>query len=99
MVSISEIVGYDSTTGSFLFVETFRWDPVTDTFEFTGRDNSYLMEYKLAPRMGIPLHKKRRIYLEIDRRARIFKNLADKGIKDFYEFLEVLAKAQKEGTL
>jgi flagellar protein FlaI len=97
MVSINEIIGYESTTGSFMFVETFRWDPINDVFEFTGKDNSYMLEYKIAPKMGIPLHKKRRIYMELERRAKIFEKMNKQGINDFYEVLKVLAKAQREG--
>jgi archaeal flagellar protein FlaI len=97
MVSINEIIGFDPATQSFMFVEVFRWDPITDTFQFSGENNSYLLEYKIAPKLGIPPHKKRRIYAEVDRRAKIFEKLKSEGVKDFYEFLKVLAKAQREG--
>jgi len=97
MISICEIVGYDSVTQSFLFVEVFRWDSITDTFEFTGNNNSYLLEYKIAPKLGIPLHQKRRIYAMIERRAKILEKLQKQGVKGFYDLLQVLAKAQKEG--
>jgi len=36
VLSINEIVGFDPQTQSFSFVEVFRWNPVNDTFEFTG---------------------------------------------------------------
>jgi flagellar protein FlaI len=97
MVSINEIVGYDPIAGSFTFIEAFKWDPVTDTFQFTGHDNSYLMEYKIAPKLSIPAHKKRRIYVEIERRAKILEKLSKQGVTDFYELLKVLSKAQREG--
>lgn len=98
MISINEIVGYDPITQSFLFVETFRWDPITDTFLFTGENNSYLLEYKIGPKLGIPAHKKQRIYAQIDRRAKILEKLhKQEGIRGFYDLLEVLAKAQREG--
>lgn len=97
MTSINEIVGYDPVTQSFSFVEVFRWDPVTDTFLFTGDGNSYLLEYKIAPKLGIPPHKKRRIYSEVERRAKILDKLDQQGVKNFYDLLKVLAKAQREG--
>jgi flagellar protein FlaI len=97
MISICEIVGYDAVTQSFLFVEIFRWDSITDTFEFTGNNNSYLLEYKIAPKLGIPLHQKRRVYALIERRAKILEKLQKQGVKGFYDLLQVLAKAQKEG--
>jgi flagellar protein FlaI len=97
MTSINEIVGYDPVSQSFSFVEAFQWDPVTDTFRFTGDGNSFLLEYKIAPKLGIPPSKKRRVYAEVDRRAKIFQKLHEQGIKDFYELLSVMAKAQREG--
>jgi archaeal flagellar protein FlaI len=97
MLSISEIVGFDSTTQSYLFVESFRWDSITDTFQFTGENNSYLLEYKIAPKLGIPPHKKRQIYARVERRAKILQKLGKQGVKNFYDLLNVLSKAQKEG--
>lgn len=97
MVSVNEIVGYDPIAESFTFIETFKWDPMTDTFDFTGSDNSYLMEYKIAPKLAIPVHKKRRIYAEIERRSKILEKLDKQGVKDFYELLKVLSKAKTEG--
>jgi flagellar protein FlaI len=97
MVSINEIVGYDPISQSFSFVEAFKWDSSNDSFYFSGDGNSYLLEYKIAPKLGIPLHKKRRIYAEIERRAKILERLNSQGVKNFYELLSVLAKAQREG--
>jgi flagellar protein FlaI len=97
MITVSEIVGYDSVTQSYLFVEIFQWDPATDTFKFTGENNSYLLEYKIGPKLGIPIHKKRRIYAEIERRAKILEKLNKQGVKNFYDLLKVLAKAQSDG--
>jgi flagellar protein FlaI len=97
MVSVNEIVGYDPISQSFSFVEAFRWDSTNDSFHFSGDGNSYLLEYKIAPKLGIPLHKKRRIYAEIERRAKILERLNSQGVKNFYELLGVLAKAQREG--
>ena len=76
----------------------FRWDPVKDVFEFTGDMNSYLLEYKIAPMLGIPPTKKRQIYSLLKRRARILERLNDNGIEDYYEFYKVISKAQKEGV-
>jgi len=97
MVSISEIVGYDPIAQSFSFIEIFQWDSSTDTFLFTGDGNSYLLEYKIAPKLGIPIHKKRRIYNELERKAKILERLNTQGVKNFYELLTVLAKAQRDG--
>lgn len=95
--SISEIVGYDSTTNTFSYVEVFRWSPVTDTFDFVGKRNSYLLEDKIALKRGIPPDKKMQVYSLVERRARILEKLhKEKGVRDFYELLKVLARAQEE---
>jgi flagellar protein FlaI len=95
--SISEIVGYDSVTNTFSYVEVFRWNPVTDTFDFVGKRNSYLLEDKIAIKRGIPPDKKMQVYSLVERRARILEKLhKEKGVRDFYELLKVLARAQQE---
>jgi len=95
--SISEIVGYDSVSNTFSYVEVFRWDPVRDVFEFVGKRNSYLLEDKIAIKRGIPPDKKSQIYSLVERRARILERLhKEKGVSNFYELLKVLAKAQQE---
>ncbi len=96
-LSISELVGYESESDSFSFVEVFRWDAVTDTFEFIGNMNSYLLEQRIAVKRGIPDHKKRQIYAELERRVRILRRLHEQKVTGFYELLAVLAKAQREG--
>ncbi len=98
MLSIAEIVGYDPSTQSFSFVEVFHWVPSEDKFMFFGEGNSYLLERKIAIKMGIPPEKARRIYAEVDRRAKILEKLhKEQGVTGFYELLQVLAKAQREG--
>ncbi len=95
--SISEIVGYDPTTSSFSYVEVFHWNADTDTFDFIGKRNSYLLEDKIAIKRGLPPDKKMQIYNLVDRRAKILEKLhKEKGIKDFYELLTVLGRAQQE---
>ena len=98
MLSIAEIVGYDPSTQSFSFVEVFHWVPSEDKFMFFGEGNSYLLERKIAIKMGIAPEKARRIYAEVERRAKILEKLhKEQGVTGFYELLQVLAKAQREG--
>jgi archaeal flagellar protein FlaI len=98
ITGISEIVSYDPVLEAFSFIESFKWNQENDTFEFTGYMTSFILENKIAPKLGIPDHKKQRVYVELERRAKILEKLhKEKGIKGFYEVLEVLSKAQKEG--
>ena len=100
VTSVDEIIGYDSPTESFDIVKSFRWDSETDKIDFTGRMTSFLLEHKIATRIGIPSSKKSRIYGEVDRRANIFAKLhQEKKVTNFYEVLDILAKAQREGLL
>lgn len=100
VMSINEIIGYDPISQSFSFLEAFRWNPATDTFEFPGYMNSYLLEQIIALKRGIPPHKRKSIYNEVERRARIFEKLhKEKGITDFHEFFQVLGEARRQGLL
>jgi flagellar protein FlaI len=98
ITGISEVVGYDPFLDSFAFVESFRWNQENDAFEFPGYMTSYILEYRVAPIIGIMHHKRQRVYAELDRRARILETLhREQGIVGFYEVLDVLARAQSEG--
>ncbi|MCL4393800.1 MAG: type II/IV secretion system ATPase subunit [Chloroflexi bacterium] len=100
VTSINEIVGYDPTTESFSFIEAFRWNPASDTFEFPGFMNSYIMEEKIALRRGIPPFKRKVIYTELKRRAKILQRLhVDRKLKDFYDVFQVLAEAHRQKLL
>jgi len=98
ITGISEIVNYDAALESFSFVESFKWNQEKDFFEFTGYMTSYILEQKIAPKLGIPEHKKQKIYAELERRALILEKLhKERGVRGFYEVLEVINKAQQEG--
>lgn len=100
VLSINEIIGYDPVSETFSFLEAFRWNPATDTFDFPGYMNSYLMEQHIAIRRGIPPHKRKAIYDEVKRRARIFEKLhREKGVTDFYEFFQILSEARRQNLL
>jgi flagellar protein FlaI len=60
--------------------------------------SSYVLDELIAPKLGIPPHKKQRVYAEVERRAIILQKLhKERGVKGFYEVLDVLNKAQQEG--
>jgi flagellar protein FlaI len=99
ILSVNELVGYDKATDSFSFVEVFRWNSHDDSFEFTGNMNSYLLENKVAPARGLSPQNKRLIYQELERRAALFRRLAEQGTNDFYELYRVLSQAQREGLI
>jgi flagellar protein FlaI len=100
VTSISEIIGYDPVDQAFSYIESFRWNPANDTFEFPGYMNSFLLEERIAPRRGLPPFKKKAIYTELKRRAKIFERLhRDRKVADFYDVFQVLAEAHKQKLL
>jgi flagellar protein FlaI len=75
----------------------FRWNSVTDTFEFTGYMNSYLLEEVISLKIGLPPTRKREIYDEMARRAEILSKFNEQGVTDFQNVYQTLAKAYREG--
>ncbi len=99
ITEISEMIGYDPYSEGVNFISAFTWDPVTDTFNFTANKNSYLLEHKIAPRKGIPPNRTRRIYKEIEKRAKILKKLAESGVTNFYDLFAMMSKLENEGVI
>jgi flagellar protein FlaI len=97
LTSINEIVSYDSVGDTFSFIETFNWNPLDDTFLFRGFQNSYLLEYKIAPRRGFPEEKRRQVYKILKQRADVLQRIHKQGKTDFYEVYGILSKAYREG--
>ena len=97
ITSINEIINYDSVSDTFSFIESFVWNPVTDTFDFRGHMNSYLLEYKLAPKRGLPEDKRRQIYATVKQRANVLKRIHEQKITNFYDIYAMLSKAYREG--
>ena len=97
VLSINEIVEYDTETNSFGFIEVFRWNPANDTFEFPGYMNTNLLERVVSMKRGIPPHNSRQIYNDIEDRAAILRKLHERGITNFYELHNVLSQAYREG--
>jgi flagellar protein FlaI len=91
ITSVSEIIGYDPYTETFNFIEVFKWNPVNDTIDFTGNMNSYLLERVIAPKKGIPAGNVRKIYKELEKRAKILKKI--------HELFGVIAKMESEGVV
>jgi len=100
VLSVNEIVDYDTRSDSFSYVTVFRWRSDDDTFEFPGENNSYVLEEKLAKRRNLPESRKRDIYLELHKRAKILERLHKKGgIDGFHQLFKVLTEARKQGLI
>jgi flagellar protein FlaI len=99
MLSINELVGYNPETQGFSFVAMFVWDPVTDTFQWTGKGSSYLLENKIAMMLGIPENRRGEIYNEVEKRARILERLHKAGYTGFWDLYFMMTKVKKQGLL
>jgi len=99
MISVNELVGYNPETQGFTFVEMFGWEPVTDTFTWSGRGSSYLLENKIATMLGMPENKKSEIYLEVEKRAKILERLHKAGYVKFWDLFNMITKVKKQGLL
>ena len=97
VLSLNEIIEYSPDTNSFGFIEVFRWDPATDTFEYPGYMNTNILEHVVGVRRGIPPHNSRQIYQELEDRANILRSLKERNVGNFYELHAVLSQAYREG--
>jgi flagellar protein FlaI len=99
ILSVNEIIAYDSASDSFSFIETYRWNAHNDTFEATGNMNSYLLENKIAPKRGIDPQNKRLIYDEVNKRARLFERLLKANRTNFFDLYKAFSQAQRQGLI
>ncbi len=99
MISCNELVGFNPETQGFTFVEMFSWEPVTDTFTWSGKGSSYLLENKIATMLGMPDSKKSEIYLEVEKRAKILERLHKAGYTKFWDLFHMMTKIKKQGLL
>jgi archaeal flagellar protein FlaI len=99
MISCNELVGYNAETQGFTFVQMFTWEPVSDTFVWTGKGSSYLLENKIATMLGIPENRKSEIYLEVEKRAKILERLHKAGYTKFWDLFHMMTKIKKQGLL
>lgn len=100
IVSVNEIVDYDSASNTFSFITAFRWRAEDDTFEFPGDMNSFVLEQKVAAKRGLPENKRRSIYTDLRKRALILEKIHKKGgATSFDKLFEVISEAYKQGLL
>lgn len=100
IVSVNEIVDYDSASNTFSFITAFRWRAEDDVFEFPGDMNSFVLEQKVAAKRGLPESKRRSIYSDLRKRAVILEKIHKRGgATSFDKLFEVISEAYKQGLL
>lgn len=93
VIEVEEIEGYSRRLKSPVTRQVFRWDPVQDKFEFSGRNNSYVLESLVAPRLG--LADPREIYAELERRRLVLEELVRSAQFDYDKVIEETSKARR----
>jgi flagellar protein FlaI len=93
VMEVEEIEGYSRRLKSPITRQVFRWDPVQDKHEFSGRNNSYVLENLVAPRLG--LWDPRQVYVELERRAAILQDLVSRAQFDYDATIQAINEARQ----
>lgn len=97
VLSINEIVGYNSGSDSVMFIPIFTWDPSTDSVTFRGRGSSNLFVSKLLLKRGMARKDEGLLYDELELRAAFLERLIQKKIFNYYEVYDHLVKTREIG--
>ncbi|WP_094228049.1 type II/IV secretion system ATPase subunit [Methanolobus psychrotolerans] len=95
-LAIEEIEGYYEEIGGVATRAVFQWEPDTDRHKFRGLNNSYILEDKIATKLGY--EDKRLIYQDLFLRAKILEEMKSRGIEDYYDVLEIIVNFYKHGV-
>lgn len=95
VLAVEEIEGYSKQTEGVVTRGVFTWNPVNDTHVFSGRNNSFVLETLVADRMG--LDDPRKIYAELDKRARIIEMMIEHELFDYHEVQRIMFEYANEG--
>ncbi len=87
VTKIVEIAG--SSAEGIVAIPVFEYDAANDKLRFTGKNNSYLLEDKIATLLG--LSDTRKIYGTLERRAAILERMLEEGIQDAAEVDKVIS--------
>ncbi len=94
-LSIEEIEGYYEESGGVVTRAVFQWDPGADRHHFRGLNNSFILENKIAEKLGY--RDKRRIYEEVYLRARILERMREMKIEEYSQVLKIIWDFQEKG--
>ncbi|MCD4843644.1 MAG: type II/IV secretion system ATPase subunit [Methanosarcinales archaeon] len=94
-LSIEEIEGYYEEAGGVVTRAVFEWDPASDVHHFRGLNNSFILENKIADKLGY--EDKRKIYDDVFQRAKILERMKEEKIEDYYAVLKVIWDYQIKG--
>ncbi len=94
-ISVEEIEGYYEESGGVVTRAVFQWDPASDKHSFRGLNNSFILENKIAEKLGY--QDKRRIYEELLMRAKILDRMRELKIEEYSKVLKIIWDFQEKG--
>jgi flagellar protein FlaI len=95
VTSLQEIEGYSKKFNGIVSRETFEYDYTKDEIVFKGYANSYVLEEKIALKLGFADRKK--IYEELELRTKIVDRMVQERIFDYHEVNEILKSFRLNG--
>lgn len=95
-IAIEEIEGYFEDAGGVVTRPVFQWDPSQDKHDFRGYNNSFILENKIAEKLGY--EDKRQIYEDLFLRAKVLDKMIEHGITEYYDVLDVIWSFQEKGV-
>lgn len=96
VTEVNEVVSYDGESDNIVNKQAFNYDPSNDEHNFTGLNNSHVLENNIAELLGY--ENKTDIYDELDRRARIIERLIENNIVGYYEVNEAIETIKEDGV-
>ncbi|HKU49144.1 MAG TPA: type II/IV secretion system ATPase subunit, partial [Nitrososphaera sp.] len=97
VLSINEIVGYNSGADSVMFIPVFTWDPATDQVTYRGKGSSNLFLTKILLKRGLSRKDESSLYDELELRAKILDTMIKKKIFQYYDVYDRIVKANEIG--
>ncbi|MBW3583964.1 MAG: type II/IV secretion system ATPase subunit [Euryarchaeota archaeon] len=96
ITNIEEIEGYSELDGGVLTRPVFSYDAVADKHTFRGRNNSHILEKKIAEILGYA--DPRQIYVDLDERAAVLRAMVENEIYDYERVNEMIDLYSREGV-
>ena len=93
--AVEELEGYFEEAGGVLTRAVFQWDSRTDRHIFRGLNNSYILEQKIAEKLGYG--DKRQIYEDVLLRSRIISRMAELDITDYWQVVNIFRDFYNKG--
>ncbi len=97
VITVNEIIGYDPESDGIIYMPIFVWDPKHDKFRFSGFGSSYLLNEKVALRRGFSHGELKKIYDELNLRARFLELLVANGIFDYFNVWRAIVRTYEIG--